>query len=858
MFYINHIFREIHAFVVLNMDEQAKNSVLNEVNAGSKRSRTGWMPIVCKIREEFQMRIIVQRYDGSKGLFTSAPPASKLRPSWKPVKNCRIFRETNKENMEVQKFSFLNMDDEENSWEVNRMLPMMFGASSFGQICSMLIVERKQKLLSMYITVTCKSASFITQDCRCEETGLKKEKIEVDEEGYFTEEDIITEGGTLVQLKEFQKAAIDSALLIGNSLQANDQNDSFSIVNQNIQKPPSKMTKKERISANFQKEVSSESGIENHFVRSFIDFEVIHINNLKNSPDLYLQENHTKIENLIMSITQIPDPASYVLTVVPENIQKYENTCEDERCKLNFYVVSGRHRLSAFKEIHKKEGLSNIGLTDDSVPCFVCKTSSPILINYANIRSNDHKSKFVDTASLEDLILMFCGLLDKGIESDLCKIIVIRICHTRRVVAEDITALGKILDWPVEAVKILGDIVRKFQKYLTSDAEDSSAITSFKKGELNKMSKKQFRELSRCKSEFFIRNYSHVMDNTKSLKLFLLESEEFNKMEKIKSTISILAGNVAFSELESKHPEKLELKNLKSFAGAEVYGKKENYQGKRLKEFVRKLDDISSDKDALNFKDMENYSDIDISSVAANDIIIWTGKEIKSEWLLNLLKASMSPQRQYISNIIILPNEHCLYDLYKIFEDIKRIDEQIIFKPIIFEKTRSKFLNGKVNENIVYSVLLGKPYISGNSLATFNRGTIESELKTVITKLCPPSCNIAYLSFDNKNFINILTAESKHAVTYFGSRKCRNNFMKNVLQRKPLTPTDSNTGRIEEHTTNVENSGNSGSFEVENNELICQEDQDFSEEEPVSENERTYLENSSDCINTADIAEMLK
>ena len=82
--------------------------------------------------------------------------------------------------------------------------------------------------------------------------------------------------------------------------------------------------------------------------------------------------------------------------------------------------------------------------------------------------------------------------------------------------------------------------------------------------------------------------------------------------------------------------------------------------------------------------------------------------------------------------------------------------------------------------------------------------------------------------------------------------------MKNVLQRKPLTPTDSNTGRIEEHTTNVENSGNSGSFEVENNELICQEDQDFSEEEPVSENERTYLENSSDCINTADIAEMLK
>ena len=39
---------------------------------------------------------------------------------------------------------------------------------------------------------------------------------------------------------------------------------------------------------------------------------------------------------------------------------------------------------------------------------------------------------------------------------------------------------------------------------------------------------------------------------------------------------------------------------------------------------------------------------------------------------------------------------------------------------------------------------------------------------------------------------------------------------------------------------------------------ICQEDQDFSEEEPVSENERTYLENSSNCINTADIAEMLK
>ena len=68
-------------------------------------SRTGWSVVLVKMEGKIQMHIICQRYNGKRGLYTSAPTAAKSRPTWEPISGCEYLVLNNGKGGPPKKFS---------------------------------------------------------------------------------------------------------------------------------------------------------------------------------------------------------------------------------------------------------------------------------------------------------------------------------------------------------------------------------------------------------------------------------------------------------------------------------------------------------------------------------------------------------------------------------------------------------------------------------------------------------------------------------------------------------------------------------------------------------------------------------
>ena len=757
--------------------------------SSKKSSRTGWFPIVLSQGDKLQVRIMCQRYDGTKGLYSSSPPASKSRPPWQPINECFFIREK-KNEIEVEKFLFSNVENDKQSWDLKLILPLMFGANPFTQMCSQLVLEQKYKLLSLYYTVTARSPKYVTHNKNCNELGLHV----IDEDG-ITEGDIINEGGSVEQLKEFQLFAYENAVPVSSNTSIKLNNDKSCNKRKTMEdfffpdirkkaKSASKMSRKERTQHHFHTELNSSLGLEKNLVRTYLSYELVHISKLKIDPNISFQLNSNKVNELVESIGLQPDPASFVLTVVPENVKNYEEEGEENKENMRFNVICGMHRLEAFKELEKQNKLEQIGLKGGNIPCFISKAQSHVLANYAYMRSNDHKSKFTETIAIEDLIILFCDMLKRNVKNDIATEIVKRMCYTRKTSSEDVTALLKILKWPVGSILTLENVIKKFQNYSTSDASEPRSATSLKKRELKKLTKVQFRQLGKCSHDYFDKNYSSVLSNTKSLKLMLLESEEWNKMERTKESISQLAGNIEFSKLTTAFPQEFDENSIKKFHGAEPFGNKKNEQGVRLKHYVRSIIKRGDKIDPLVLTEIEKLNDINLSEISSNDVIVVDCKPYKKEWLDELLQCVFKVDKQFFSILLILPSEEILSELLLLVKSFKQHKENFIANQIFFEQSSSKVKDGIINQNVTTCLLIGRPFICGSDVFSFVKGRIDSELKKLISKITTPSSKIAYVSCSTRKIITIhMTDSSNEKITYYGLKACLNSFIKTDLPK---------------------------------------------------------------------------
>ena len=805
-------------------------------NAGAeipKESRTGWTPLVCKKGEQKQIRIVCQRSNGHKNLFSSSPSAAKNRPNWAPIYDCELTSEKKKDIVQ-QKFHFVNTENEKKCFRADLLNPFIYSLNSFTQKCSELVVDNKLKLLAHYFSLTSKSEGYFSHSEDFDVKGFL-----LDGSG-LKEKDLVEAGGSIKELESFQKLADENSFCFGGDTQAEAKDFRLSSLNKrkitdffqkeaDPEKKKNKLTKTERVEANFREEIESEGGLEKSFVKSYATFKSVHIDMLSVSPKLFLELNNVKIKDIADSIESQPDPAQLILTVCPVNIDDFGKPGTLDETE--FFVIAGQHRLQALKLLDRQGKLDQVAcIKNKKIPCFICKTDSAAGANFVNIRSNDISSKYKATANNEDLILIYSGLSKTCLNQPEAIDTVKRICYSRKTAAEDISALLKIIDWPSGVLEKLTAVLECFKKFKTLDATGYGVKARLKNREVKTLTKAQFRQLGRCKPEYFLAHHEKVINNETSLKDLLLGSQHSIELDKTACSFSQAAGHDDFEALKAKYPDRFDEHMLKKFMGAEVYGKKKNVQGQLMKNYVKQVKEGKVVKEPVIIKEIVTLAEVDGAELGKHDVIVLHTKSWKADYVKCLVDFAGSSGKDLLSVIVILPCEKYLQHLMKDLETW-RDKEGFRISHILFDKGISVAKTCEVQENITFSVLFGKINIFQGDLFSMNHGTVESKLQQVVEKLSPPSGKVAYISDGNTSLIQVhpqVSAKSDCEVTYYAPKKSLDDFVKKNLVKVP-EPVEVQ----EKITTHLVDKGNDVAGEIvekhDENEKVEEETEEYSD-----------------------------
>ena len=759
-------------------------------------SRTGWCPLVCKNGDTFQVRILCQRINNQKSLYSSAPPASASRPTWAPIVDCRVVVDPKANDDTKFVYSFVNLDNEVKPFSVELFNPLMHETNPFTQTCAGLIVERKVNLIGHYFALTSRSEGFCTHTESYDNHGFST----TDPCGLKIE-DLVNEGGSLEDLQRFQALAKEHAFVFDKG-PTGERDLRLSSLNKRkitdfFKTPPNKMTKKDKIENSFREEMEDEIGLEVKLKNSFVNFKMVSIDRLKVSDKLYLQKDESKVRELTNTMAHQFDPSQIILTVCPENLDEYEKA--DKIDQLEFLVVAGQHRLAALKELDRLGKLENLpGIKNRKIPCYVCTASSAASTNYANIRSNDTSSKFKTTANNEDLLFIYFGLLKASEKPHEALDVVKRICYSRQTHPEDIAALVKIIDWPADVLSHLLGVLEKFQKYQTLDATGYGTKSRLKNGVKKSLTKAQFRLLGRCKPEYFNECHGKVLGNKISLRELLEQSQHVKDLERTQYAVVQIAGHETFEKLVEKFPDKFSEGVLVKYIGAEVYGKKKNDLGKLLENYVKSVIEKKKVKENVMMEPINSVFDLDGPRLEEFDVIIFSCD--LASWNVDFVKyladfAGYSRKNQ-LSVMIIPPNGALLFQVFQALEVWKE-NPHFKINQILFKKSTGVPKTGVIQENVTFCLLFGTSNIFSDDLNTLQNGPVQSELIKVVHKVSPESSKVAYISAgeDIMKIHDTHSGRVEREVTYFARKRQLDKFSSRFLLKVQTVSKKQEVGR---------------------------------------------------------------
>ena len=806
----------------------------------SKNSRTGWVPLLVKMNSKIQIKIMVQNSNGKKGPFTSAGPNSKLRPSWDSILGCEYQTETKPGGVKKSEFLCTSSDNDKHKFRADLIDPFMTSTDPFTQKMSEMVLNNP-KLLGYYISLLSTSKNFFNYSEKYEANGFLKD-------GNGVTIDLLNEaGGNIEEFEAFILLAEKNYVVIGNAGCDDAKTRSKKITDYyNPKLSVKKMSKQEIVDKNFREEIQSDVGLEKSLVSQYVDFSLVPIDRLQVSPQLFLKINQSRVEELASSMADRFDPSAVVLMVSPENFEEFEETGESAV----YNVIHGTHRLSALKLLDDKGILSKLpGLVGKKIPCYLIKTATASLANYCNIRSNDLSADFKSKASIHELIFVYIGLLKSSKDPDQSLEVIIKICYTRHVPQEDISAIQKISRWKESSLEKLAVVLEKFQKYSTLDASSKRDRAKIRRRETKSMTKTMFRQLGRCEEEYFEENYDKVISNTISLQTLVNQSEKVLLLQKTERNAVLAAGVDNPEELKAKYPSRFDKEVIENFVGAEVYGKKANKQGDLLKSYVKSVKSGTNFDSPVKLNLCENILEISSEVIDSFDSLVIIANNVPESYISYLINhvGSSYPSRESRSIILVL---NCEYDLLKVLNCLECWRDKTDFNVSLcfFEKENGKVSDQKVKENVTFAVIFGKVNVYKGELKTANK-PIETELKKIVDQISPPNAKIAYVSLGNSPVIQLHNGDDlSRQVTYITNRNVMEKLKKNYLVRVLSKESDSqiqhnsNSRKTSDvDSTNAVDEDGEDSIEDEDGEDSVDDEESSSQDD--DDNADTYEEN---------------
>ena len=746
----------------------------------TSRTRTGWTPLVCEKGGTLQIRIACQRKGGARDLYSSAPAATKPRPTWAPVYDCELVSEQLENGQSKQKYKFKNMDNEVKLFDLDLLNPLIFGVNPFTQKVAAMLVQKKNRLLGMYVDLTSKSAEFCGHKEEHSDTGF----LIADERR--KEGELEDAGGTSVDLELFQKLAKEFAFKFGDK---SDGDKNFRLSSFNKRKitdhfnagPSKKVTKTHRTENSFRDAIEDEHGLEKTLLNSYVHFQHIEIDNLILSPKLFLPVDEANVRAIMDSMEEQFDPVGAVLTVCPEDLENYEGSQNSVNVK--FHVMCGQHKFVAMQNLKRQGKLDHMkGFANGKMPCFICRTVSAAVTNHANIRSNDLSNKFKHVVGNEELLFVYSGLAKATKDPNEAANVVKKICHSRRTAPEIIAALQKMILWPDQVLAKLLTVLEKFRTFQTLDcAGGYGTKTKMRKRQPITMNKSELCQLGNCKPEFFAKNSEKVLANEKSLRTVLKESEEQNVQDRTMNSISLVAGHEDIKSLKERYPEKFDENVLRRYRGAEVYGRKKNEQGMMLANYVRSVKENKTIKNPVQVVAIESVKDVDAEKLNDCDVIVYDSRRSASSEFSNYLADFAGcTLREHLSVLIIFKDDSSLHEVVNKLEAWKD-REDFKVKQIMFESNKTVSNQGSVVDNITFSLLFGKFRLFGGSLFSLQNGPVEAKLLKVVSMVCCPVARVAFVSGGGVDLIKVHKPPpeaSDYEVTYYAPKKEIDRFVK--------------------------------------------------------------------------------
>ena len=366
--------------------------------------------------------------------------------------------------------------------------------------------------------------------------------------------------------------------------------------------------------------------------------------------------------------------------------------------------------------------------------------------------------------------------------------------------------------------------------FFSPDASGKRNRKRMQRGLKLPMTKDMFKTLANCQVEYFEAHYEKILKRELSLKDVLDNSSRVTETQASKVIIAKEANMSSFDALKEKYPEKISEKTAKSFAGAITMGKNKNNAGIFLKRFVNRLDSDKFDEQ-INTVELDNILDFELEKLGDFDVIVFNLVDDKPDYVDLVISSIGLEHREMKAVLLILHSEKESRRVISKLDYWNGDSDSVVIEvggqkrssldvvQLLFKKGEES-MNQKqlIEENIQFAVLFGNYHVFHPPLKIFNN-EMRFSLATLMSKICPPSSNIAYVQTGNQDIVSIHDGEEAEgndcSVTYFASKVSMERFLRRALKSSKRVKEPMGVAVSAENEEEIEDDLNIGSDERE-------------------------------------------
>lgn len=687
-----------------------------------KRPRSSMWLHSSRVNGEYNVSVMFKDTRYQVYPLTASSQNSSIKIPFGPPTDCHYVSRVVSNDI-VREFQFTNNRNQTVSKPDFIFNNLASGVNSFTQLVSSIYGKNKE-LLAIYISKINFGESFVHhQDGIHDSDGFS-----ISDNG-ATESRIKDAGGSLDEYRTFIERAKENAKVVSAPLQDISNTMQRKSKDKQTPNPP----KKRKIIDNEDKENNDTSGLERPYSESFAGVLSIPIAKLSVAQEMKDLIHRAKVETIKSNIKKRYDPSQSVLVVCQvDGSKSAEDVYQD------FYVIQKINCFQALKELHDNDEFIYLsGHTSGHVLCYLLDTSRADMMVYGSVRENlCYQDYGARRNSPSDLLFKFKCLTNFGFVKDDALKAICRMAKLSRMGPDEISAVSKLCNWTPVGFASLIDVLCKYASYMTLDVKRTGHQQALARGDPNVLPNTLFKLLAKVTEQYFLMNYSHVLNNEISLKSLILKFKEKTDVDKVYKAIESIPSSEKFSEVLKKYPDKFEYNKMKEFVGAVCTLKDKNQMGCLLERYYKKVlesycEDVEVPVQHVTVSDIEKV--FEEFNIMEDSIIVMFMSDKFINIIGKIVAGIIKSTKDFHAAILIFQSEK---QYFKVLSHLRSMEATVgliqNYKviPQVFTVDGKVKVPENIRENVKYGVLFGK-FVHSNTLDIGHENL--SCLSTIIT-----------------------------------------------------------------------------------------------------------------------------